>query len=367
MMLLNFYFYVIIQRLLTGIDIETLQPSTSILKMVVSEGNETMFNYFIMKAKNKGIPIYSILTSTVADTAARHGHLLFLLKFDLFYNIKPTTYGINQAARNDHLHIVQHLKHLITINTMNSAACAGALLTFKYVHKYLHIKNPTACLHHAITLAYNMAAIHNHPCIMEYINSTEKHKCSVMTVQTAANRGHLEVLKYIFKHNHYILDVDDIASNGNLEVLKYIYRKNCMKCTPRAANLAALYGYYNIIIYLANVQNVYCSQVGIDNIVLHGQLDMVKFVHNCGIYCTYEGADRAAGCGYLVILQYIMAEQHIYCTSWGVTAASVNGHLHILKYLANNPYCILVGTETDMNKARNNGYEEVADFIENFL
>lgn len=124
----------------------------------------------------------------------------------------------------------------------------------------------------------------------------------------AAEKGHLECLRYEFEHGGSINEETCIwaAQNGHLACLRYLYEHGC-SWDEWTINWATENGHLDCLQYALDHE---CPVD--DNIclvaALYGQLDCLRELHQRGFSWNHETCNAAAENGHLACLQY--AHEH---------------------------------------------------------
>ena len=172
--------------------------------------------------------------------AAAHGHLdvvEFLVEYGL--PVKPT--ALEAAAGGGHLNVVQYLTQYVRSSefAVVEASKAGHLEVVKYL-----IDNGFEADSHAIYLA----AQNGHSLVVDYLYDKVEWRPSVLANSAAAG-GLLNVLESLGKHSTSKETVELAAEKGHYEVVQWLYILG-VRGDSKSLELAASGGHHDIVSYL---------------------------------------------------------------------------------------------------------------------
>ncbi|KAF4142998.1 Ankyrin repeats (many copies) [Phytophthora infestans] len=212
-------------------------------------------------------------------------------------------------------------------------------------------------------------------------------RVSGMTMIMAANKGFLDVVQWLYteyghdcqtdifnigvrRRGRLWMDanaMDTAAEDGHLDVLKYFYElqiagETRLQCTKNAMDGAAKNGYLGVVKFLHDNRREGCTTVAMDTAAAHGHLDMVKWLHQYRTEgCTHVAMDRAASLGHIEVVEWLHENRTEGCTTRAMDNAATTGHLEMVKWLHSNRSegC----THDAMDEAAAHGYLHVVKWL----
>ncbi|OQR93449.1 hypothetical protein THRCLA_08446 [Thraustotheca clavata] len=210
--------------------------------------------------------------------------------------------------------------------------------------------------------------------------------------------GHLKLLKilrddygvnparlcYIPNHG-YAMGI--AAFNGDVNMIQYLHANGSQACTIEAMNLAAREGHLDVVMWLFENRTEGCITSALRNAkeknhtkivtylthrqdmkwdldiaALHGNLDVVRKLHELGGSCTSAAMDNAAANGHFEIVKYLHVHRSEGCTTNAMDLAAARGHVRVVKYLNENRMegC----TKNAIEYAAANNYFEVVRYLD---
>ena len=249
--------------------------------------------------------------------AAAHGHLdvvKFLVEYGL--PVKPT--ALEAAAGGGHLNVIQYLTQYVRNSefAVAEASKSGHLEVVEYL-----IDNGFEADSHAIYLA----AQNGHSLIVDYLYDKVEWRPSVLANSAAAG-GLLNVLESLGKHSTSMETVELAAEKGHYEVVQWLYILG-IRGNSKSLELAASGGHYDIVSYL----------------------------HERGIEPTNQSLIYAARSGSVITVEYIyeaLERLDVDVLNDALTEAAEQGHFDIVmklheylkkagKFRFNNPKAVM--------------------------
>ena len=168
-----------------------------------------------------------------------------------------------------------------------------------------------------------------------------------------------------------ILLCNNHAKEGNLRSLQRIHRHHLITCNREGANQAARCGHLFILEWLEK-QKVSCNSDGVYFVCISGRLDILKWLHsedriiNYNILNDESCSINAAMTGQIHIIQWLYELMQLHNTmhiaTYTANAAACNGHLHILQWLEKRNPPISCNT-IGANQAARNGHLHVLKWL----
>ena len=125
------------------------------------------------------------------------------------------------------------------------------------------------------------------------------------------------------------------AEKGHLEVLKWLAQTKNIYPDQDGANDAAMSGQLEVLKWLAG-HNIYPDQKGANFAAKYGHLEVLKWLAGHNIYPNKHGANYAAYYGHLEVLKWLAETKNLYPNQRGANDAAMSGQLEVLKWLANH-------------------------------
>ncbi|CAL6331824.1 unnamed protein product [Bathycoccus prasinos] len=155
------------------------------------------------------------------------------------------------------------------------------------------------------------------------------------TMRRAAEQGNLEMVKYCVANECPINGwaCAEAAGNGHLELLKWIREEKKCRWDEWTINMAAEKGNLEMVKYcVANecpIDAIACAKAA-----KNGHLEILKYLHE-EVKAPWDSvtASWAAAKGHLHILEYLVERKYDQYSVYACTNAAMDGHLDCLKYL----------------------------------
>lgn len=154
------------------------------------------------------------------------------------------------------------------------------------------------------------AAYHGYLKIFEERGESLTH-IGIDTVRIAANRGHLDVLRWIHDNGKGYFErslIDTAVRLGYIDIVKWLYENKINDFRKHTMGFAAA----------------------------NGHLEIVKWLHYNGARCTKFVMDIAASDGHLDTVIWLHENRTEGCTWRAVVYAAVNGHLEVVIWVWDN-------------------------------
>ncbi|KAF0694541.1 Aste57867_14581 [Aphanomyces stellatus] len=270
-----------------------------------------------------------------------------------------------------HLEVLEYIHGVYTIGffrdlpLLNMAAANGHLhvLTFLHMHRYM------ACLEHyagwsSRALTWAAAAghlttvewLHNHniPCdstdaqdaaaefgqleILQWLHARDIGQLTTWAMDKAAKNGHLDVLKWLHDHTHASCTtnaMDEAARCGHLDVLEWLHHHRSDGATDASIRNAAENGHADVLrwIFVHEPPTSTCSTWPMDTAAQHGHVEAIRVLHEHGWPASSRAMDKAAGGGFLNVVQWLHANRNEGCTTFAMDDAACEGHLEVIQWL----------------------------------
>jgi len=156
-------------------------------------------------------------------------------------------------------------------------------------------------------------------------------QCTTQAMDCAASNGFTGIVKYLHEKGKKITShgINFAAAHGHTDLVKWIHN-NAHKITSDGARMAAENGHFEIVKWFYLQIN---GRIGkLDSIAAHGQLTILKWLHQKGDRCTDNAMMLAAANGHLAVVQWYY-EKYQMCASDVMHRAAINGHTDIVKWL----------------------------------
>lgn len=157
--------------------------------------------------------------------------------------------------------------------------------------------------------------------------------------ENAARQGNLYLLKWLVNEKKELLTpqtADLAAENGHISVLEWLKTQDII-CTDLTVNAAIEKGQTETVYWIdENFSRILSYTKGMELACKHGNLEIVKWLHNKKVEATSRAMDLAAGNGHLDIVKFLHINTKTPCTYKAVEAAAKNGDLKMIKWLYKN-------------------------------
>jgi hypothetical protein len=233
--------------------------------------------------------------------AARFNHL-DLFKWMLKKNFPVPRDICDFSAQLNHFEMLKI--GYINGGVLNDAICNHAAKNNNLEMLQWAIEN--GCLIQNICI--NTAAEHGHTEILKWLKNYgwqfNEDRC-VMAALAAAKNNHLNTLKWLCENNCPMsFDIGNHAiGNNNLEMLIWIQQKGYLNRDPISINIAAEYGYIEILKWLLN-NGCRWNRTTCAMAAKSGNLELLKYLRENGCKWDARTCSRAAEYGHLEILIY---------------------------------------------------------------
>lgn len=290
---------------------------------------------------------------SVMDAAVAHDHMDVVQYLDSVVGNRCTRRGLELAARNGHLRVVQWLNdtryyEIRTFRSLENAIAGGHLHLVKYVMENIVVAY-TSWTQAALTAAVSFGQCH----ILQWLHDRA-------SADAAAYNRH-------FRFEIHTNELYAVARNGHLDVLKWLdahnYPVHCRRA--HAVRGAAAGGHKEIIEWMEETFERLRRQlhrIRVDGAAGYGDLQFVQWLHHQGYRFTAHAVDDAAAGGYMSIVRWLHENvENASCTTAAMDRAAANGHLDIVIFLHHNRKegC----TTAAMDDAARNGHFEVVKFL----
>ncbi|KAK1943499.1 putative ankyrin repeat protein [Phytophthora citrophthora] len=220
-------------------------------------------------------------------------------------------------------------------------------------------------------------------------SDTNVKKVSGETMMLAAERGFLDVVKWIYTEFHADPTMNlfwvrgEVDEDGYIDTVDEFDDTKSVFCS--VVDAAAGKGHLTIVQYLLQVggkaedeharkrqrietstatasTTAGCTTVAMDGAAANGHLDVVQWLHdNCSVGCTTAAMDLASLNGHLETVKWLHANRKEGCTTDAMDGAAASGHLHVVKWLHEHTS---EGCTTDaMDRAAGGGHFEMLKWL----
>ena len=117
-------------------------------------------------------------------------------------------------------------------------------------------------------------------CNQKKVGGVKKYEFTNDTINIAAIRGNLTILKFL-NDSGCIIDIftrNYSINSGNIECLKYIQNENNISLDIDACNIAALFGHLHILKYIIEENNINYDIETVKNTIIKGSLECLKYL-----------------------------------------------------------------------------------------
>lgn len=182
--------------------------------------------------------------------------------------------------------------------------------------------------------------------------------------ENAARQGNLYLLKWLVNEKGEELTSQTAnysAENGHIHVLEWLKTKDII-CTDITFNIAIEKGHTDTVYWIDdNFSRILTYNKSIELACKHGNLEIVKWLHNKKVEATSRAMDLAAGNGHLDIVKFLHINTKVPCTSKAVEAAAKNGDLKMIKWLYKNRKETI--SKDDLYYAAYHGHKDVVKWL----
>ncbi|GMG17349.1 unnamed protein product [Phytophthora fragariaefolia] len=289
----------------------------------------------------------------VMDAAVAHNHMDVVQYLDGVVGNRCTRRGLEMAARNGHLGVVQWLNdtryyEIRSFQSLENAIAGGHLHLVKYVMENIVVAY-TSWTQAALTAAVSFGQCH----ILQWLHDRA-------SAEAAAYNRH-------FRLEIHTNELYAVARDGKLGVLQWLHAHNYPVHCRRAHAVrgAAAGGHKEIIEWMEATFERLPPQrhrIRVDRAGAYGDLQFVRWLHHQGYRFTAHAMDEAAAGGYLEIVRWLHEHvENALCTTAAMDRAAANGHLNVIIFLHQNRKegC----TSAAMDHAALNGHYEIVKFL----
>ncbi|KUF98109.1 hypothetical protein AM588_10007390 [Phytophthora nicotianae] len=325
--------------------------------------------------------------------AYRHDPPMALDQFDshgiimaVYEGVLPGAFASIRRLRDDTSN-AHHLPRWEASLAIHAAAIHGHLDVAKYLHSRIDIPlDAIDRVKEDWRLYKRLKAISR-----QIGQNNNAAKVSGVTMLLAAQRGHADVVQWLYEEYHgdprinlfwvysdaeakYVSVVDAAAANGHLEIVKYLLQvgkegndsvgpPQKRQRTQESSNFTVREDMHDTHSELLDDPTMpSCTKKAIDNAAAAGHLDVVKWLHvNRTDGCTADAMDLAALNGHLEVVQWLDANRNEGCTTGAMDNAATSGELAVVKWLHEHRTegCTLAA----MNGAASNGFLIVVKWL----
>lgn len=219
------------------------------------------------------------------------------------------------------------------------------------------------------TYAMNWAAHNNHLHIIKWLHENRSEGCNHFAMNSAAANGHLDVVKWLHQNRNEgctVNAMDYAAKEGQLHVIKWLHKHRSEGCTQNAMDYAAKEGHLDVIIWLHKNRKEGCTKKAMSYAALKNHLHVVQWLYynKKDAFCDYA-LELAAIRGNLNIVKWFVKNKILEFTNDTLISATIFGQNHVILWWYNN-YGI---SDNDMTKllweANKHKNRELYDWFKN--
>lgn len=271
---------------------------------------------------------------------------LDVVRWLLKQNGRVTKCLLAEAAARQQIHMLrifyEHSSRRCSIETLEFAAERGHLEVVKLI-----VENQTK--KGMSQVAITAAARHGQYGVVKYL--VESHATQLVApcvIDCAAAGGYLDIVKYLHEHLSggccSAETIANAAAIGHLEMVKFLSENRTEGCAPDALDRAARNGHLEVVKFLHDKYHLQCTSSAMDEAAANGDTDLVKFLHHtCGTNCTTDAMDRAAENGHLEIIELLHFYRKEGCTANALNLAAMRGHIDVVVFLSEyRPECDII-------------------------
>jgi hypothetical protein len=123
------------------------------------------------------------------------------------------------------------------------------------------------------------AADHGYLDVIKFLHKNHEEPDLTHVTETAAFKGHLEILEWLGGHYYTEHTMNFTAMNGHLEVVKWLHKNNCV-CNTSAMDWAAMNGHLEVVKWLYENRKEGCTQYAIKLAAINGHIEVVKWLQD---------------------------------------------------------------------------------------
>lgn len=225
----------------------------------------------------------------------------------------------------------------VSVFCLDTAAARGHLEMIQW----LDGSAPVMCT----TKAMNMAAAFNHLDVVKWLQANRSEGCTTNAMDHAAGGGHLEMVRWLHTYRSEGCTnraMEKAAGRGYLDIVKWMHENRSEGCTTYAMDKAAELGHLDVVQWLHEHRTEGCSRFALSISATAGNLDIVRYLHENQLGGNEEDdqdtADSPACNGDLDMLRFFHEQRHTNCSSEGLDGAASNGHMNVVAWIhENNP------------------------------
>ncbi|KAG1692889.1 hypothetical protein DVH05_024177 [Phytophthora capsici] len=222
----------------------------------------------------------------------------------------------------------QKIIQKVSGETMMLAAERGFLDVVKWIYTEYH-SDPT------ITLFWVRGEVDEWYGYSKDVDEVGDTFCSV--VDAAAGKGHLAIVQYLLQVGGKTGDEQALKRRRTESKAAKSAAPTTAGCTTVAMDVAAAHGHLEVVQWLHSNCSQGCTTDAMDGAAGNGHLETVKWLHaNRKEGCTTDAMDRAAGSGHLHVVKWLHEHRSEGCTTDAMNDAVYPGHFETLKWLHEN-------------------------------
>lgn len=168
---------------------------------------------------------------------------------------------------------------------------------------------------------------------------TKGYTPSIESIDNAALKGHLNILKFFYEKEklipHYKV-IHDVVSKEYYDIINWLEQFNIIP-NQTTANILASKGKLNILILLEK-KDILPSEQGVNKAIQNNHFEIVKWLYERKIYCTQFNNENLAKHGNLEMISWLWNRNYKF-TYNDVCNSIRYGHLHVLKFIHKKDIC----------------------------
>ncbi|CAK4750123.1 unnamed protein product [Aphanomyces euteiches] len=155
-------------------------------------------------------------------------------------------------------------------------------------------------------------------------------------MDVAAKYGYGNILRWLDEQKESACTtgaMDGAAANGHLDLVMFLDECRSEGCSTHAMDMAATNGHLDVVEYLHSTRREGCTTQAMDGAASNGHLDVVEYLHtHRSEGCTQKAIDGAAKHGHLDVVQFLWQHRSQRCSDRGLAGAIYGGHVAVLNY-----------------------------------